>query len=83
MSLTAFSKMAELLIDHGVDVDVPDGDDTALTLSAFYCKVDLVKFLLEHGANAEGEVEINKGSCSTDSDADDIERLLQEWKPQK
>lgn len=76
--------MAELLVNKGANVDVPDKwGDTPLMLAAFGCKVDLVKLLLRLGANATkavGEVELGKkkGKCSKDSDADDIERLLQQ-----
>ena len=45
--------VAQLLVEHGASVtEKADGGETALTIAAGSVRVDMVKFLLAHGATA-------------------------------
>ena len=46
--------IAEILLDHGADIELrdPDRETTPLRYAIVYCKRDLIPLLLERGANA-------------------------------
>lgn len=53
------SRIAELLLDNGADIEMPDPDrqTTPLRYAIMYCKTDLIPMLLSRGANAGPVVE--------------------------
>lgn len=56
--------IAELLLDHGADIELrdPDRRTTPLRYAIMFCKTDLILILLSHGANA-GRVDENGTSA--------------------
>jgi len=53
------AEVAELLIQHGADMEMPDPDrqTTALRYAIMFCKTDLIPLLLSHGAKTGPIVE--------------------------
>ena len=54
------SRMVELLLDHGVDIECrdPDRDATPLDYAIVYARKEIIPVLVSRGANLEGRLQL-------------------------